>query len=993
MDGGVLKCKNCGASINLSGAVDGVVQCEYCHSIFTVPKKEIDPSALSFLRMGEHNLDTCKFDDAYTAYKKAAELDSNEPEAYFGMALAEFKVQYLKDTVKNRLQPICHGFKDKVFTENKNYKNALKCASPKQREEYEKKAKEIDYIRGEFLKLKQSGLDYDCFICTKVTREGSTDHTEDSHIAGKLFRELKNAGYAPFYSEEEVRNRTGADYEALILYALYCSKSMIVVCCNEEYLNTPWVKNEYTRYLSFLSDGEKQSDSITIVFKGAPIERLPGRVGKIEGINYGEGDAMLRVLSFVGKFKKAALPEIQRKEYKGASYTKKNIQRQGVTKRQLTTVSGGEITVSARAKMNIAAEFLARRNFANAIRQCETILSENPANSETHWMLFLAQHRCVNNNEYIYNYSGASNFDHLEKAIASASDEGKKEELYFVLYNRVKERKDIEAYKEYIILPDSTEQHIAELTEIMYNCAIGSADANIFREIIKTVTDTDKYISMNLGFAEKVPEQAAVEFYKNVLSADEGHAYALYKVFAAEHGFSAVSVFDYCCKKENFKDIEDKLYAYGYNDQATLNLFSMCLLNADRYPEESSCLFDFVLSVIPKNENKIFENAILKYIDKLLESGKLSYAQKYNELLLASDNLSHDAYFNRVLIKNGFTNPLELVKISDTLMDDSDFFSAVNSYTEKNPQKTNLYLDINDAVKELSRILNTTRRREQAIKNVRVDKKELLNCKDKVLKSTEVADHTGTKFGIKQSIKVALFNVPTLILFAFALAVVFAPQLIFKYIHYGFVIGILILGFAILLIISLVTFKKNRAKNGYQYAHVKQRTAIMLAGACAFAILLGCGLGFVHKNTYHLKEAEDFKLLRNLPTANHSTFIIDKDIDFKGKDYGMGCLWKFYGTIDGKGHVLSNIKYSYKNYASYGLVCYNYGVVKNLTIKNSEFGFGTLYSNMKLNNTRAIIVQHGSVAINCSVTNCKVIVIEGSYKKTYDAVACYDELE
>ena len=35
--------------------------------------------------MGEHDLDTCKFDEAYTAYKKAAELDPNEPEAYFGM--------------------------------------------------------------------------------------------------------------------------------------------------------------------------------------------------------------------------------------------------------------------------------------------------------------------------------------------------------------------------------------------------------------------------------------------------------------------------------------------------------------------------------------------------------------------------------------------------------------------------------------------------------------------------------------------------------------------------------------------------------------------------------------------------------------------------------------------------------------------------------------------------------------------------------------------
>ena len=119
------KCKACEAPLDemVKDAVGGVTECPYCHNVWTIPKKETSPAALIFLRLGEHNLDTGKFDDAYAAYKKAAELDSSEPEAYFGMALATFKIQYLKDVSedKPRLQPICHEISDKKFSDDSNF--------------------------------------------------------------------------------------------------------------------------------------------------------------------------------------------------------------------------------------------------------------------------------------------------------------------------------------------------------------------------------------------------------------------------------------------------------------------------------------------------------------------------------------------------------------------------------------------------------------------------------------------------------------------------------------------------------------------------------------------------------------------------------------------------------------------------------------------------------------------------------------------------------
>lgn len=297
------KCKNCGALLNLNSAANGVISCEYCNSSFTLPKKDADDKLLGYLAAAERNITLGKFDDAYELYRKASEYDSTEPEAYFGMAIANYKIQYLKDLVNNRLLPICYEFKKIKFTKDKNYQKALETATDEQRETYRQKGEEIEYIQREFTSLEASGLDYDCFICTKVTEESDTAngnrYTNDATEAHKIYNYIKKNGYKPFYSEQDIRGRTGAAYEALILYALYFSECMLIVCSDEKYLQSPWVKNEYTRFLKMLENEDKERDSIAFVFNGNPIENLPGKKGKIQGINLADSSALSDILKFV----------------------------------------------------------------------------------------------------------------------------------------------------------------------------------------------------------------------------------------------------------------------------------------------------------------------------------------------------------------------------------------------------------------------------------------------------------------------------------------------------------------------------------------------------------------------------------------------------------------------------------------------------------------------------------------------------------------------
>lgn len=297
------KCPSCGAFIDLMKLKKGVCRCEFCQQTFMIGDWERFQKALNALALGEMELNSKSFDRAYDAFKKASEENPNEPEAYFGMALAENSVQYLTDCVNDCLSPISYDVSAKKFSDNKNYKKALTLATSEQRAQYEKQSEDIDYIRKQFYNLKKSGEKYDCFICVKVTDDETRGRSPDYKYADDIYFDLKCKGFKPFFSERDLRDFSGIDYESRILYALHSAKCMIVVCGNEEYLRTPWVKNEYSRYLKLIGDEQKPSDSITIAFTGAPIERLEGKKGKIQGIDLRSHTAFESVREFVKRNK------------------------------------------------------------------------------------------------------------------------------------------------------------------------------------------------------------------------------------------------------------------------------------------------------------------------------------------------------------------------------------------------------------------------------------------------------------------------------------------------------------------------------------------------------------------------------------------------------------------------------------------------------------------------------------------------------------------
>lgn len=290
-------CNTCGATLDPSGASDGLIKCEFCNNVVQLPRFDSSDKAIMAIRSGEQSLRNGEFGRAMSEFALAAEEAPSEAMGYWGMALAKFKVQYIKDHTSDTYHPIVFGISKQSFLEDKNYLKALDFAGAAQKMDYEEKAEEIEHIRKEFQKFEDEGLKYDAFICVKVSDE-TKGLTDDSKAASYYYNLLTRKGYKPFYSEMDIRNRTGADYEAMILYALSKAKTMLLICFDESYLNTPWVKNEYSRYIAF-SERDGKDDNIAVIYKGTPIEELNGKHGKIQGIDFASRGADLAVLDFI----------------------------------------------------------------------------------------------------------------------------------------------------------------------------------------------------------------------------------------------------------------------------------------------------------------------------------------------------------------------------------------------------------------------------------------------------------------------------------------------------------------------------------------------------------------------------------------------------------------------------------------------------------------------------------------------------------------------
>ncbi|MBQ4561593.1 MAG: TIR domain-containing protein [Clostridia bacterium] len=292
----VLKCKMCGGDLDfIEGA--STAECEYCGTLQTIPKAD-DEKKLTFFARANRLRAACEFDKAAGIYESIVADFPEEAEAYWGLVLCKFGIEYVDDPATGKKIPTCHRSSFDSVMDDGDFDQALENADAVARKVYREEAKAIEEIRKGIISVSANEEPYDIFICYKETDENG-ERTLDSVLAQDVYEALGDKGYRVFFSRITLEDKLGVEYEPYIFAALNSAKIMLAFGTDYEYYNAVWVKNEWSRYLKLMAkDKEKH---LIPCFKGIDAYDMPKEFAKLQAQDMGKVGAIQDLLRGIEK--------------------------------------------------------------------------------------------------------------------------------------------------------------------------------------------------------------------------------------------------------------------------------------------------------------------------------------------------------------------------------------------------------------------------------------------------------------------------------------------------------------------------------------------------------------------------------------------------------------------------------------------------------------------------------------------------------------------
>ena len=226
-------------------------------------------------------------------------------------------------------------------------------------------------------------------------------------------------------------------------------------------------------------------------------------------------------------------------------------------------------------------------------------------------------------------------------------------------------------------LPD-----IKDLTDRakLFDCAMMCIDGS----------DVERHISMRLSFAKKLQVAGnfalANEYYNEVIEIEEGNLDALWGIILCNIG--ALRETDIAQNIENFSYFKELETLLKYcPDMGIRAEYLDKLVNAVLFKSASICneesinklakIFDGIIKYYPEECNEILIKHLQKFADNCKNSSAFSLAEKYYAMVLAIDNMKHEAYWGLLQAKLNCRNNDDLIKQKKTISEFSEFSSAI----------------------------------------------------------------------------------------------------------------------------------------------------------------------------------------------------------------------------------------------------------------------------------------------------------------------------
>lgn len=243
----IFKCKMCGGDMTVDRST-GIAVCDYCGTKQTLPQFTDESSELLYNR-GNSYLMQNEFDKAENIFNQLLSINPQDAEIYWDLVMCRYGVTFVKDSKSGQYIPTCNRTHYLPIFQDENYKNAIKFSFGDKKEYYQSNAKTIDNIQKGIIAVSKKEKPFDIFISYKETNQDGS-RTKDSIEAQKLYEKLTLQGYKVFFSRITLEDKAGTQYEPYIYAALSSSKVMLTVCSSRENIESAWVKNEWSRFLT-----------------------------------------------------------------------------------------------------------------------------------------------------------------------------------------------------------------------------------------------------------------------------------------------------------------------------------------------------------------------------------------------------------------------------------------------------------------------------------------------------------------------------------------------------------------------------------------------------------------------------------------------------------------------------------------------------------------------------------------------------------------------
>lgn len=593
------KCHYCGGTISFNREQDCYI-CDYCQNP-SIPSALVDEEIEQIKERANKLYLACDFDGAATLYQSVVSKYVDEAEAYWFLALCAYGVQYVDDPETGRRIPTCHRTLYTSILNNEDYINAIECTDLLNKDVYQKEAKKIDDIQKGILTIVAKEEPYDIFICYKES-DNMGSRTKESDIAKDLYYKLTSEGYKTFYAPVTLQEKVGEEYEPYIFAALNTAKLMVVIGFSENHFNAPWVKNEWSRFLTRKANNPRLVliscyNSFLMNASDLPIELSKTQAKDMA--NASTNDLVKDIRKIIPK----------KKENNQRRYNEK------------TLIGEDSLALCRRGQV-----FLDDRQFSEARNYFNRSLDKNPELSKAYWGIVLANMECSNDDELAVLGKPIHEYKEYKNAIRFANESELEE--YEEINNRIQTKinnmiKELRAERYKRICQTDVQQKMEEYSEITKDL---KEQCN---SLIEDLKDTEEQIR------DKVSEcNREMSSYIENIENNKADIKELYKL--EETWAEVTRDKDYKERKEKLENIMETIESI-LNKSQQMKKESESFIRLDELKKKQTLL----ISKIEKNEEKLqaVNNILInthKAIDDIIDEFEPVFSQvKNGEYILA----------------------------------------------------------------------------------------------------------------------------------------------------------------------------------------------------------------------------------------------------------------------------------------------------------------------------------------------------------------------